>query len=118
MLNWIEHLIIRAEKPVRPADDTITVARKDAAKLNEVGAGNHIYLTLRLYGYPELHEVVRYEHKADIPVTGTPTVEVGIVRDINGRGRKAFPMKTCAVSELGTQQLTEFIRQTVGGVEK
>ena len=50
MLNWIEHLIIRAEKPVRPADDTITVARKDAAKLNEVGAGNHIYLTLDCMG--------------------------------------------------------------------
>lgn len=117
MLNWIEYLKLHCMKPVKPVDDVITVSRQDAVQLNRVGIGNYMYLTLRLYGYENNSEVVRYMHTADIASTGSNTVDVAVSRDMGGSGRKAFPVHTCAIAELGKLQLTEIIQQVMEGAQ-
>lgn len=113
MLNWIESLLVKATKPIKPADDVITVSRKDAVQLNKVGIGNHIFLTLELYGAPLSYEIVRYDHAADIVATGCPEVTMLITRDVNGTGRRAFPVGTCAAAKLNSPQLSGIIANAI-----
>ena len=109
MLNWIERTVVRATKPIKPADTTITIPRKDAVQLNKVGTGNHMFLTLALYGAPNVFEIVRYDHTKDVASTGCIDVAIVVTRDVNGTGMKAFPIGTCAVAELSSVQLKGII---------
>ena len=109
MLQWVERTVVRATKPIKPADTTITISRKDAVQLNKVGTGNHIFLTLALYGAPQVYEVVRYDHTADVASSGCVDVAIVVSRDVNGTGLKAFPSGTCATAELSLPQLRGII---------
>ena len=105
MLKWVERTVVRATKPIKPADTTITISRKDAVQLNKVGIGNHIFLTLALYGTPQVYEVVRYDHTTNVANSGCVDVAIVVTRDVNGTGMKAFPTGTCATAELSLAQL-------------
>ena len=109
MLKWVERTVVRATKPIKPADTTITISRKDAVQLNKVGVGNHMFLTLALYGAPHVYEVVRYDHTKDVASTGCIDVAIVVTRDVNGTGMKAFPTGTCAIAELSLAQLQGII---------
>lgn len=113
MLKWVERTVVRATKPIKPADTTITISRKDAVQLNKVGVGNHMFLTLALYGAPHVYEVVRYDHTANIASAGCIDVEVVVARDVNGTGMKAFPTGTCAIAELSLAQLQGIIEAAI-----
>lgn len=113
MLKWVERTVVRATKPVKPADTTLTISRKDAVQLNKVGVGNHIFLTLALYGAPQVYEVVRYDHTKDVGSTGCTDVAIVVARDINGTGMKAFPTGTCATAELSSVQLKGIIEAKI-----
>lgn len=114
MLNWVEGITIEATKAIRPADNIISISRKDAVKLNTVGTGNYIYLTLQLYGCEGVSEVVRYTHNTAIPTAGCASMDIAVDRDINGTGKKAFPVYTRATSQLNKPTLVEFIHQVMG----
>lgn len=109
MLKWVERTVVRATKPIKPADTTITISRKDAVQLNKVGVGNHMFLTLALYGAPQVYEIVRYDHTANVASTGCIDVAIVVTRDVNGTGMKAFPTGTCAIAELSLVQLQGII---------
>ena len=109
MLKWVERTVVRATKPIKPADTTITISRKDAVQLNKVGVGNHMFLTLALYGAPQVYEIVRYDHTANVASTGCIDVAIVVSRDVNGTGMKAFPTGTCAIAELSLVQLQGII---------
>lgn len=109
MLKWVERTVVRATKPIKPADTTITISRKDAVQLNKVGVGNHMFLTLALYGAPQVYEVVRYDHTTNVASTGCMDVAIVVTRDVNGTGMKSFPAGTCAIAELSLVQLQGII---------
>lgn len=109
MLKWVERTVVRATKPIKPADTTITISRKDAVQLNKVGVGNHMFLTLALYGAPQVYEVVRYDHTTNAASTGCTDVAIVVTRDVNGTGMKSFPAGTCAIAELSLVQLQGII---------
>ena len=113
MLNWIERTVVRATKPIKPADTTITISRKDAVQLNKVGTGNHIFLTLALYGAPHVYEVIRYDHTENVASTGCVDMAIVVTRDVNGTGMKAFPTGTCASAELSSVQLKGIIEAKI-----
>jgi hypothetical protein len=108
-VNYITSLSIKALKPIKPADNTITVSRSDAAKLNAVGVGNYTDLTLRLIGQNDVSEVVRYNHTQDITGTGTSMVDVIVMRDVHNTGRRSFSVFTCARAELSQQDILDIV---------
>ena len=110
MLNWIENLVLRAELPIKPADNTITVSRSDAAKFNSMPAGSHIYLTVRMYAHDDTYEVVKYQHTTQVQTSGCATVALVVDRDVMNTGRRAFPAHTKLRSEPCKIQIEEFVR--------
>lgn len=108
MLNMVDNLQLTLLKNLRSGDSNMTVHSSDAVKLNAVGIGNHIYLTIK---YGETYEIVKYNHNEDITAVSRP-VHVPIIRDALAKGAKSFPRQTCVRADWNTLQLAEFICQT------
>ena len=115
MLNWIENLVLRAEIPIKPTDNTITVSRSDATKLNSMHIGAHVYMTVRLYAHDDTYEVVKYLHNTPVQTSGCATVALVVDRDVMNTGRRAFPAHTKLRSEPSKIQIEEFVRSILTG---
>lgn len=107
MLKFVDNIELRLLHHLRSGDVYMVVSRADARKLNAVGEGNHIYLSLK---YGRSYEIVKYEHHEDIPAIGKPA-RVQIIRDALGTGAKSFPRGTCVVADLNSIQLRELVCQ-------
>lgn len=110
MLNFVDNLSLKLIKAIKASDSTLLVAAMDLPKLNQVGIGNHIYLTLKQNNQ---YEVVRYDHLSTLTATAG-NVPIAVTRDVNGTGAKNFGMPLCATADMNKTQMAEFICQTLG----
>ena len=107
MLVSKDCLDLKLVKTAHAADDFIWVSGGDAVKLNSIGVGNYINLTL---SDNRACETVRYDHVANWPATSTPK-QIPVIRDVGATGRKNFGVNTCVVADWSVTQLTEYIEQ-------
>ena len=108
MLNFVDFLSIQVQRPIPAEQDFIEVSSVDAKRLNDVGQGNHIYLTLS-YPRANRHEVVKYQHGQDWVSQGG-LVKIPVERGILGK-RLSFPTNVCVKADWNSVQMAEFIRQ-------
>lgn len=108
MLKFVDFLSMEVQRAILAEHDYFEVSSVDAKKLNDVGQGNHIYLT---FSYPraDRHEVVKYEHGNDWVSQGG-LVKIPVVRGVLGK-RLSFPATSCVKADMNSVQLAEFIRQ-------
>ena len=107
MLVAKDCLDLKLVKTAHAADDFIWVSGGDAVKLNSIGVGNYINLTI---SDNRACETVRYDHVANWPATSAPK-QLPVVRDVGATGRKNFGVNTCVVADWSVAQLTEYIEQ-------
>ena len=107
MLVAKDCLDLKLVKTAHAADEFIWVSGGDAVKLNSIGVGNYINLTI---SDNRACETVRYDHVANWPATSAPK-QLPVVRDVGATGRKNFGVNTCVVADWSVAQLTEYIEQ-------
>ena len=107
MLVSKDCLDLKLVKTAHAADNFIWVSGGDAVKLNSIGVGNYINLTL---SDNRACETVRYDHVATWPATSAPK-QLPVIRDVGATGRKNFGVNSCAVADWSVTQLTEYIEQ-------
>lgn len=108
MLNVIDFIKFGTPRAVKAEQDFIELPSHEARKLNDVGRGNHIYLTLS-FPRADRYEVVRYDHGQDWAPQGG-LVKIPVTRGVLGK-RMSFPQSTCITVDWNTVQLREFIQQ-------
>ena len=111
MLVAKDCLNLKLVKTAHAADDFIWVSGADAVKLNSLGVGNYINLTI---SDNRACETVRYDHVANWPATSAPK-QLPVIRDVGATGRKNFGVNSCAVADWSVTQITEYIEQVAGG---
>lgn len=103
MLSFIDGFRSSLCENVSTTASTIKLRLSDAARLNKLKDGDHVYLSIR---YLDRYEVVKFTKDADIR-----NGEVPVTRDMLGTGRKNFPSGTCVQTDWNSIQLKEFIKQ-------
>lgn len=112
MLKFIDFLNLELQRPLPSGQDFIELSAVDAKRLNAVGQGNHIYLTIS-YPRANRHEVVKYVHGDDWKSQGG-LVKVPVERGILGQ-RLSFATTSCVKADWNSVQLTELFQQLRNG---
>lgn len=107
MLVSKDCLSLKLAKVLAAADDFIWVSGADAVKLNTIGVGNYINLTI---SDNRGCETIRYDHVAAWPATGAMK-QIPVLRDVGGTGRRNFGVHSCVVADWSVTQVTELIEQ-------
>lgn len=108
MLVPVDFFHAELTRPMRPADDTISISCAAIKDLIEtVGEGNHTYLTLEQYNYAE---VVRFDYLGPYD-TLTDKTRLPVQREVGGYVRKTFPVNACVGFRWEAISLEEFIKQ-------
>lgn len=108
MLNVVDFLNFSSPRAIKAEQDYIELPSHEARKLNAVGQGNHVYLTIA-FPRADRHEVVKYAHGQDWQPQGG-LVKVPVSRGVLGK-RLSFPQNVCIKVDWNTVQLREFIQQ-------
>lgn len=109
MLVSKDCLDVKLVKTAHSADDFIWVSGADAVKLNTIGVGNHINLTI---SDNRACETVRYYHTTNWATTSS-VKQIPVIRDAGATGRRNFGVHTCVIASWSVTQLTEFIEQLI-----
>ena len=92
--------------------NSIALSRAAAIKLNAVGVGNRVYLTIK---DRVNYELVQYDHVADWDASDPAVIQLPVVRDARGLGAKNFPYGACVASEVNSLYIVDYIAQSGGG---
>lgn len=109
MLVSKDCLRLKLAKVLAAADDFIWVSGADAVKLNTIGVGNYINLTI---SDNRGCETVRYDHIAQWPATSAPK-QIPVLRDVSATGRRNFGVGTCVAADWSVAQMRDFVAQEV-----
>ena len=112
MLVSKDCLDLKLSKTLQGGDNVLSVSGSDALKLNSIGIGNYINLTVT---DNRACETVRYDHVVDFPATGT-VKSIPVLRDVGATGRRNFGVHSCVVADWSVTQVVELINQLLGGV--
>ena len=94
-------------KNAQTGDNFIWLSGAEAYKLNAIGVGNHIHLTL---SDNRGCETVRYDHTADWANTSA-LKQVPVIRNVSGTGSRNFAVHSCVTADWSVAQITELITQ-------
>ena len=94
-------------KNAQTADNFIWLSGAEAYKLNAIGVGNHIHLTL---SDNRGCETVRYDHTADWANTSA-LKQIPVIRNVSGTGSRNFAVHSCVTADWSVAQITELITQ-------
>ena len=88
------------------SDGYLTITRAEAIKLNAVGVGNHVYLSVR---DRVNYELVRYDHVADWDASDPATIQLPVLRNAAGLGAKNFSVGACITSEVNSLYIIDLV---------
>ena len=94
-------------KNAQTGDNFIWLSGAEAYKLNAIGVGNHIHLTL---SDNRGCETVRYDHTADWANTSA-LKQIPVIRNVSGTGSRNFAVHSCVTADWSVAQITELITQ-------
>lgn len=94
-------------KNAQTGDNFIWLSGAEAYKLNAIGVGNHIHLTL---SDNRGCETVRYDHNADWANTSA-LKQIPVIRNVSGTGSRNFAVHSCVTADWSVAQITELITQ-------
>lgn len=96
----------------RATDGYLTITRAEAMRLNAVGIGNHVYLSVR---DRVNYELVRYDHVSDWDASDPQTIQLPVTRNAAGLGAKNFAVGACITSEVNSLYIQDLIGDGPGG---
>lgn len=96
------------------SSSTISIPRADAIRLNNVGVGNHVYLTIKDRG---ISEIVRYDHQDNWTTADSAIVQLPVTRNARGLGAKNFPYGACVVSDVNSLYIEDLVRGQTSGFD-
>lgn len=99
---------VNLAKSLRPGDAALALRRGDAIKLNAIGVGNHIYLTVTTQGRTEF---VRYDHTHNWDATDPSIIEIPVTRDVAGIGPRGFPYGACVKAEVNSFYVRDLVEE-------
>lgn len=104
---------VNLAKNMKPGDADMALRRGDAIKLNAIGVGNHVYLTVTTVGRTE---IVRYDHVHDWDATDPSIVMLPVQRDVAGIGPRGFPYGACVKAEVNSFYVRDLVEEmnTIG----
>lgn len=107
MLVSKDCLNLALAKNAQTGDNFIWLSGAEAYKLNAIGVGNHIHLTL---SDNRGCETVRYDHNADWANTSA-LKQIPVIRNVSGTGSRNFAVHSCVTADWSVAQITELITQ-------
>ena len=99
---------VNLAKSMKPGDADMALRRGDAIRLNAIGVGNHVYLTVSTAGRTE---IVRYDHTHDWDVTDPSIVMLPVQRDVAGIGPRGFPYGACVKAEVNSFYVRDLVTE-------
>lgn len=104
MLEYIDNFEYGLSCPLKPTDTALQLPPEAIKQLNTVMKGNHVYISLH---WLDKFEVVKFTKDNDLKLTDKVPVE----RDVEVKGRKNFPMGSCAKVQWNKLTMDEYIAQ-------
>lgn len=99
---------VNLAKSMKPGDADMALRRGDAIRLNAIGVGNHVYLTVTTAGRTE---IVRYDHTHDWDGTDPSIVMLPVQRDVAGIGPRDFPYGACVKAEVNSFYVRDLVTE-------
>ncbi len=107
MLVPLDFYKTQIRSSVLPESTMLALDTEARKKLDKIGIGNYTYLTL-MHG--RFREVVKYNHVENFQDAFYKGV-ISVERDIQGTGRKTFPVGSCMAYVWVEQSIAEMERQ-------
>lgn len=103
MLEFLDSFDTTLDGYLKASDDHIILPLSVVKRLNKMGEGNYVYLTLEHSGR---YEILKFTRTDEVKGCKVP-----VDRDVDNLGRKNFPLGTCVRVKWNSRQLQEFIAQ-------
>lgn len=104
MLTPMDFYKTQLGRGLRPEQEVIYLPPSLVRTLDNVGIGNHTYLSIR---FGSFQEVVRYDHTENFQDKAKKN-QIPVVRDVRNTGRKTFPCGACVSFEWFSEAILEF----------